>query len=166
MSRQHLQFAVKTELSVAIQNLEHLIECLKRRTIFIAYRKASILLRPMDPVNIELKARSSADRSITEERIVLTLKWEIAESWQMGKTKPPVLPPAGTGRGSVDLGSADPPERIEAKNRMRRGEKIIRKSGNAAAVEHRRVSKAIPRTPAGRGAKKTKQIGRIKGRQA
>jgi hypothetical protein len=165
MSSQRLQFIVKTELSAAIENLESLVECLKRGTIFIRHQGRSILLRPTDPVNIELKARIKADRSVAEESVVLTLRWKIAESWTMAEKKSPVLPPARTGGMIIGSQSSDLPEELEGERRMREGEGKIQKSGEAPAMEHRAVHDALPRMPARRGANKAVPAGKQRGRQ-
>jgi amphi-Trp domain-containing protein len=76
-----MQIRSKTGFSAAIEHLESLIDSLKRGTIFISQRGKSILLKPSEPVDIELEAEIKPDDGICGEKLALKLKWEIRESW-------------------------------------------------------------------------------------
>jgi amphi-Trp domain-containing protein len=80
MASQHMQIRSKTEFSAAIGHLESLIDSLKRGTIFINQGGRSILLKPSEPVDIELEAGIKPNDGICREKIALKLKWEIRES--------------------------------------------------------------------------------------
>ncbi len=79
MASQHMQIRSKTGFSAAIEHLESLIDSLKRGTIFINQGGKSILLKPSEPVDIELEAEIGPNDGICGEKIALKLNWEIRE---------------------------------------------------------------------------------------
>lgn len=85
---QHMQFTIEKGLSLAIGNIESLIECLRRGTIHIAHRGSSIVLKPVEPICLELQVRSRQEKSKREERLILTLEWEREAPWHLDEGFP------------------------------------------------------------------------------
>ena len=80
MASQHMQIRSKTGFPAAIEHLESLIDSLKRGTIFISQGSKSILLKPSEPVDIELEAEIRPNDGLCGEKFALKLKWQIREA--------------------------------------------------------------------------------------
>jgi amphi-Trp domain-containing protein len=102
MASQHMQIRSTTVFSAAIEHLESLIDSLKRGTIFISLGEKSILLKPSEPVEIELDAEIKLNEGIFREKIAFKLKWEIRESWLRDMVRDGQNPQGGKAHGGDD----------------------------------------------------------------
>ena len=79
MASQHFKVKATSSLLEIVNHLEHLIASLKEGTIVIKRNDETVILKPMDPVTLELEAEARLDKDALREKLIIELKWRKRE---------------------------------------------------------------------------------------
>ena len=79
MASQHMKVKAKAGLVEVINHLEQLVKSLKEGQLCIRKNGEAIILKPQDPVMLELEAEARLEKDSLREKLVIELKWRKGE---------------------------------------------------------------------------------------
>lgn len=80
MASQNLKIKSTAGLLELVRHMENLIASFKEGTICIRKGDESIILKPQEPVSLELEAEIKFDKETLREKLVIELKWKKKET--------------------------------------------------------------------------------------
>ncbi len=80
MASQNLKIKSTAGLLEIVRHMENLIASFKEGTICIRKDNESIILKPQEPVSLELAAEVKLDKDTLREKLTIELKWKKRES--------------------------------------------------------------------------------------
>ena len=79
MASQHLKVKSKAAMCEIVQHLENLVASLKEGQICIRKNGETIILKPQDPIVLELEAEAKLEKEGLREKLLIELKWKKGE---------------------------------------------------------------------------------------
>jgi len=80
MASQNLKIKSTAGLLEVVRHMENLIASFKEGTICVRKDDESIILKPQEPVSLELEAEVKFDKETLREKLTIELKWKKKET--------------------------------------------------------------------------------------